>query len=146
MTHLPYIVASYALGVLIPAAFAVAAFLRMRGAQRRLAAIDPRVNRPGGTPARSAAGDAMTRKRRRLWILLACGLGLGSATALALSAFRDNLVFFLAPSDLAAKAPMPGRNFRLGGLVEQGSVQQVDRRRPTCGEVPRHRRRAPPWR
>ena len=66
----------------------------------------------------------MTRKRRRLWILLACGLGLGSATALALSAFRDNLVFFLAPSDLASKAPPPGRTFRLGGLVEQGSVQR----------------------
>ena len=39
----------------------------------------------------------MTRKRRRLWIVLACGLGLGSATALALSAFSDNLVFFLSP-------------------------------------------------
>ena len=64
----------------------------------------------------------MTRKRRRLWILLACGLGLGSATALALFAFRDNLVFFLAPSDLAGKAPPAGRTFRLGGLVEQGSV------------------------
>ncbi len=66
----------------------------------------------------------MTRKRRRLWILLACGLGLGSATALALSAMRDSLVFFLAPSDLASKAPAPGRTFRLGGLVEQGSVQR----------------------
>jgi cytochrome c-type biogenesis protein CcmE len=67
----------------------------------------------------------MTRKRRRLWILLACGLGLGSATALALSALRENLVFFLAPSDLATKAPAPGRTFRLGGLVEQGSVQRA---------------------
>jgi cytochrome c-type biogenesis protein CcmE len=67
----------------------------------------------------------MTRKRRRLWILLVCGLGLGSATALVLSAFRDNLVFFLAPSDLASKAPAPGRSFRLGGLVEQGSVRKA---------------------
>jgi len=66
----------------------------------------------------------MTRKRRRLWILLACGLGLGSATALTLLAFRDNLVFFLTPSDLASKAPAAGRLFRLGGLVEQGSVQR----------------------
>jgi cytochrome c-type biogenesis protein CcmE len=66
----------------------------------------------------------MTRKRRRLWILLACGLGLGSATALALFALSDNLVFFLAPSDLASKAPAAGRTFRLGGLVEQGSVQR----------------------
>ncbi len=68
----------------------------------------------------------MTRKRRRLWLLVACGVGLGSATALALSAFRDNLVFFVAPSEIAEKAPAPGRTFRLGGLVEQGSV----RRRP----------------
>ena len=67
----------------------------------------------------------MTRKRRRLWILLACGLGLGSATALALSAFRDNLVFFLAPSEIASKAPATGRAFRLGGLVEQGSVRRT---------------------
>jgi cytochrome c-type biogenesis protein CcmE len=67
----------------------------------------------------------MTRRRRRLWILLSCGLGLGSATALTLAAFRDNLVFFLAPSDLAHKAPIAGRNFRLGGLVEQGSVQRA---------------------
>jgi cytochrome c-type biogenesis protein CcmE len=67
----------------------------------------------------------MTRKRRRLWILLACGLGLGSAATLALFAFSDSLVFFLAPSDLATKAPAPGRTFRLGGLVEQGSVQRT---------------------
>jgi cytochrome c-type biogenesis protein CcmE len=67
----------------------------------------------------------MTRKRRRLWIVLACGLGLGSATALALSAFRDNLVFFLTPRDLATKEPPPGRTFRLGGLVEQGSLHRV---------------------
>ena len=67
----------------------------------------------------------MTRKRRRLWILVACGLGLGSAAALTLSAFSDSLVFFLAPSDLASKAPATGRSFRLGGLVEQGSVHKV---------------------
>jgi cytochrome c-type biogenesis protein CcmE len=67
----------------------------------------------------------MTRKRRRLWIVLACGLGLGSATVLALSAFRDNLVFFLTPRDLATKEPAPGRTFRLGGLVEQGSLHRV---------------------
>jgi hypothetical protein len=42
MTHLPYIAASYALGVLVPAGYALAAFLRMRAARRRLAAIDTR--------------------------------------------------------------------------------------------------------
>jgi cytochrome c-type biogenesis protein CcmE len=64
----------------------------------------------------------MSRKRRRLWMLLLCGLGLGSATALTLTAFQDNLVFFRSPSDIAAAAPTPDRAFRLGGLVEAGSV------------------------
>ena len=64
----------------------------------------------------------MTRKKRRLWLLLLCALGLGSATALTLTAFQDNLVFFHSPSDIAREAPKPGRAFRLGGLVESGSV------------------------
>ena len=42
MTHLPYILAAYCLGTLIPAAFAIAAFARMGSARRRLAAIDER--------------------------------------------------------------------------------------------------------
>ncbi len=68
----------------------------------------------------------MTRKRRRLWIVLACGLGVGSATALGLTAFSDNIVFFVAPSDLGAHAagPGPGRTLRLGGLVEAGSIHR----------------------
>lgn len=47
MTHLPFIVATYALGVLIPAAFGLSALRRMRSAARRLAAVDPRANRRG---------------------------------------------------------------------------------------------------
>ena len=70
---------------------------------------------------------AMTRKRRRLAVLLVCGVCLGSAAALTLSAFRDTLVFFLAPSDIASHAPPPGRTFRMGGLVEAGSLQRVER-------------------
>lgn len=64
----------------------------------------------------------MTRKRRRLYLLLLCALGLGSATALTLAAFQDNLVFFRSPSDIARETPTEGRAFRLGGLVETGSV------------------------
>jgi hypothetical protein len=45
MTHLYYIVAAYLLGVLIPASLAVSAFLRMRNAAKRLAAIDTRGRR-----------------------------------------------------------------------------------------------------
>jgi len=64
----------------------------------------------------------MTKKRRRLWVLVLCAVGLGSATALTLTAFQDNLVFFRSPSDIAREAPPPDRAFRLGGLVEPGSV------------------------
>jgi len=42
LDHLIYIMASYALAVLISGGFAVSAFVRMRRARRRLAAIDPR--------------------------------------------------------------------------------------------------------
>ncbi len=66
----------------------------------------------------------MTRKRRRLYVLLACGMGLGSATALALTAFQSSLVFFVSPSQIAAKDPPPGSTFRLGGLVQAGSVRR----------------------
>lgn len=66
----------------------------------------------------------MTRKRRRMWVVLACVLGLGSATALGLNAFSDNLVFFVAPSDLHAHATGGGRTLRLGGLVEAGSIKR----------------------
>jgi cytochrome c-type biogenesis protein CcmE len=64
----------------------------------------------------------MTRKRRRL-IFVALGLlMLSGATALVMTAFNDNLVFFFSPTDLLAKPQPPGHAFRLGGLVEQGSV------------------------
>jgi len=66
----------------------------------------------------------VTRKRRRLWIVLACGVGLGSATALVLLAFNDNLVFFVSPSDLGSRAAN-GRTVRLGGLVERNSVTRA---------------------
>lgn len=66
----------------------------------------------------------MTRKRRRACALLACGIGLGSATALALTAFQSSLQFFVSPSQILAREQPPGRTVRLGGLVEAGSVQR----------------------
>jgi cytochrome c-type biogenesis protein CcmE len=64
----------------------------------------------------------MTRKRKRLLVVL-LGLGmLGVASVLVLLAFNDNLVFFMSPSDLAAKGAPEARRLRLGGLVESGSV------------------------
>jgi len=48
MTHLPFIAASYALAVLVLGGFGIGAWVRVASAQRRLAAIDPRRDRPRG--------------------------------------------------------------------------------------------------
>jgi cytochrome c-type biogenesis protein CcmE len=63
-----------------------------------------------------------SRKQRRLTVLLIGLAALGVATALILSAFSDNLVFFHSPSDVSAGKVSVERRFRLGGLVEPGSV------------------------
>jgi cytochrome c-type biogenesis protein CcmE len=59
--------------------------------------------------------------------LAAIGVGLaalGIAAALVLSAFEQNLVFFFTPSQVAAKEAPQGRTFRIGGMVEKGSVKR----------------------
>jgi cytochrome c-type biogenesis protein CcmE len=67
---------------------------------------------------------AMKRKHRRLTLLLASLGALGVAAALVLNAFEDSLVFFYSPSDLAEKPVAEGTRFRLGGLVEEGSIER----------------------
>jgi cytochrome c-type biogenesis protein CcmE len=64
----------------------------------------------------------MTRRRRRLYAILFGLALLSGAVALALSAFRDTLVFFYSPTELMAKHVAPGRAVRIGGLVEKGSL------------------------
>jgi len=61
------------------------------------------------------------RTRRALWI--AGGLAaLGIAATLVLNAFQSNLVFFFTPSQVASNEAPRDRAFRIGGLVEAGSV------------------------
>jgi cytochrome c-type biogenesis protein CcmE len=51
-------------------------------------------------------------------------LGVGAATAFGLTAFQDNLLYYYPPADVAAgKAPVD-RVFRLGGMVEEGSLKR----------------------
>jgi cytochrome c-type biogenesis protein CcmE len=66
----------------------------------------------------------MTRKQKRMALVLGLVAGLGVAAALVLTAFSDNLVFFHSPTDVVEKKPPEGRRFRLGDLVEQGSVKR----------------------
>ena len=48
----------------------------------------------------------------------------GAASALVLTAFQENLVFFFTPTQVAAKEAPLGRTFRIGGMVEKGSVKR----------------------
>ena len=66
----------------------------------------------------------MSPKRKRLWLLLGSLAVLGVAATLVLTALNDNIVFFYSPTQVADKKPGPERRFRLGGLVEQGSVRK----------------------
>ena len=64
----------------------------------------------------------MTRKKRRLYVLLVAAVLLGGATALVIGAFRGNLVFFFSPTEIVEKNIEPGQRIRVGGLVEEDSV------------------------
>ena len=57
------------------------------------------------------------------WIALGL-VALGVATALVLTAFNRNLVFFFTPSQVAANEAPVGRTFRIGGMVVPGSVKR----------------------
>jgi cytochrome c-type biogenesis protein CcmE len=65
------------------------------------------------------------KPRHKRFALIGAGLAaLGVAAALILNAFQSNLVFFYSPSQVAAKEAPQGRAFRIGGLVESGSLQR----------------------
>ncbi len=68
----------------------------------------------------------MTRKQRRLTLIGAAGLVLALAAGLVLFALNDQIVFFYTPTDVAGKDIAAGTRIRLGGLVEEGSVQKGD--------------------
>ncbi|MBK1734758.1 cytochrome c biogenesis protein CcmE [Halorhodospira abdelmalekii] len=64
----------------------------------------------------------MKQRHKRLVLVLGILAGVSVATALVLNAFRDNLTFFITPSEVMAKTEIPERRFRVGGIVEEGSV------------------------
>ena len=65
-------------------------------------------------------------KTRQKRLALASGLlvAVGAIAALVFNAFQSNLVFFYSPSQVAAKEAPVNRSFRIGGLVESGSVKR----------------------
>lgn len=66
----------------------------------------------------------LTRKQRRLSVIALGGVLLAIAAALILVALEDTIVFFRSPSDVVEKKIAPGIQFRLGGLVREGSLSR----------------------
>lgn len=65
------------------------------------------------------------KPRHQRMVAIAAGLGLlAVAVALVLNAFQSNLVFFFSPTEVAEHKAPAGRTFRIGGLVETGSVKR----------------------
>ena len=65
----------------------------------------------------------MTAKTKRLFVIAAIASLLGIAAMLVLGALRDNIVFFYTPSEISQSDRESGRKLRLGGLVNDGSVE-----------------------
>ena len=66
----------------------------------------------------------MKRRHKRVAFILVGLAGLGIAAYLVANAFRNNLVFFFSPTQVAAKEAPVNRTFRVGGLVQEGSLKR----------------------
>ncbi len=67
----------------------------------------------------------MNAKTKKIALIGVAVAVVGVGATLALQAFNDNLVFFFSPSQVAANEAPQGRTFRLGGVVEPGSVKRL---------------------
>jgi cytochrome c-type biogenesis protein CcmE len=66
----------------------------------------------------------MTPRQKRIAMVVGGLAALAIAASLVLAAFRQNLVFFFTPSQVAANEAPMGKTFRIGGMVETGSVKR----------------------
>jgi cytochrome c-type biogenesis protein CcmE len=66
----------------------------------------------------------MTRKQKRLTMILSGLAVIGLATGIMLYALSGTITFFHTPSDLTETGVLPGQRIRLGGMVENGSIKK----------------------
>lgn len=66
----------------------------------------------------------MKKRHKRITFIVVSLAALGLATWLVLGAFRNNLVFFFSPTQIATKEAPVNKTFRIGGLVENGSLKR----------------------
>ena len=65
-------------------------------------------------------------KKRRIQVLLVAAVAIAASTAMIGYAMRDGINFFLSPTQVVAETPAETERFRLGGLVEAGSIVRGD--------------------
>src|SRR6185437_7922300 len=100
-------------------------YVRGGCSQYRLGATAARAFAQGGAAqTHDRRHRDMTPRQRRLVLVLGILAGVSVAGALALSAFRQDVTFYFIPSQVAAGKVHPGEDFRLGGMVEKGSVSR----------------------
>ena len=66
----------------------------------------------------------MKPRHKRFALIIGALAVIGTAAALVLNAFEENLVFFFTPSQVVSGEAPKGRAFRIGGMVKEGSVQR----------------------
>ncbi len=66
----------------------------------------------------------MKPRHKRFALIIGALAVIGTAAALVLNAFEENLVFFFTPTQVAAGEAPKNRAFRIGGMVKEGSVQR----------------------
>jgi len=64
-------------------------------------------------------------RKRRAWIVAGMICGIAAAASVAMVSLNQNMRFFVSPSDVEAQELPPDRQFRLGGLVVDGSVKHA---------------------
>ncbi|MBK5934939.1 cytochrome c-type biogenesis protein CcmE [Rhodovulum imhoffii] len=64
------------------------------------------------------------KKKRRIQVIIVAAVALAVSTALIGYAMRDGINFFRSPSQIMAEPPAPTETFRIGGLVEEGSLRR----------------------
>lgn len=62
------------------------------------------------------------KKKRRIQVILVAFVALAGSTALIGYAMRDGINYFIPPSDVVAEPPAERETFRIGGLVEEGTL------------------------
>ncbi len=66
----------------------------------------------------------MKKRHKRVVFIFACLAAIAAATWLVLGAFRNNLVFFFSPTQIATREAPVGKTFRIGGLVQDGTFKR----------------------